>query len=91
MLSWIALIVVLAALIVIGTWAWGSMFGHKPVPTDAFLETDVPAANRAALARGDINAIAFDVVPHGYRQEQVDDLLNALRDAQNQPENLKKD
>lgn len=75
MLSWILLIVVLAALVVIGTWAFGRIFGRGEILRPADESKTVIAENRAALERGDFSAITFELVPRGYRQDQVDDLL----------------
>ena len=75
MLSWILLIVVLLALVVLGTWAWGSIFGRGEVLDDLDEKRDVLANNQRALQDGNFDDIKFDVVSHGYRQSQVDALL----------------
>lgn len=78
MLSWIVLIVVLIAFVVLGTWAWGAIFGRGEMLPPLDEPQAVMAKNRRALAEGDFSSIAFEVVPRGYRQDQVDDLLAAL-------------
>lgn len=78
MLSWIVLIVVLVALVILGTWAWGTIFGRGEVLPPLDEPRSVMASNRRAVEEGDFRAIAFEVVPRGYHQDQVDDLLAAL-------------
>ncbi len=75
MLSWIVLIVVLIAFIVIGTWLWGSVFGPGTVMDPPDEPQKVLENNRAAAAQGRFEDVQFEVVPRGYRQDQVDDLL----------------
>lgn len=81
MLSWILLIVVLLVLIVLGTWAWGSIFGRGEVLEDLEEPRDVVANNKRALAEDNFDDIKFDVVSHGYRQSQVDALLAEVEKA----------
>lgn len=78
MLSWILLIVVLIAFIVIGTWVWGSIFGRGTVMDPPDEPQKVLENNRAAAAQGRFDDVQFEVVPRGYRQDQVDDLLAQL-------------
>ncbi|MDK4278906.1 DivIVA domain-containing protein [Corynebacterium accolens] len=78
MLSWIVLIVVLIAFIVIGTWLWGSIFGPGTVVDPPDEPQKVLENNRVAAAQGRFEDVQFEVVPRGYRQDQVDDLLAQL-------------
>ena len=78
MLSWIVLIVVLIAFIVIGTWLWGSIFGPGTVMDPPDEPQKVLENNRVAAAQGRFDDVQFEVVPRGYRQDQVDDLLAQL-------------
>lgn len=78
MLSWIVLIVVLIAFIVIGTWLWGSIFGPGTVMDPPDEPQKVLENNRVAAAQGRFDDVQFEVVPRGYRQDQVDDLLSQL-------------
>ncbi|MBK4140303.1 DivIVA domain-containing protein [Corynebacterium macginleyi] len=78
MLSWIVLIVVLIAFIVIGTWVWGSIFGPGTVMDPPDEPQRVLENNRVAAAQGRFDDVHFEVVPRGYRQDQVDDLLAHL-------------
>ena len=79
MLSWIFLILILAAFVVIGTWSFTYFFGgEKVMPARPDREVDINAYNAQAVRQGDFTAVAFDVVPHGYRQDQVDALLDEL-------------
>lgn len=73
MLSWILLIAVLLALVILGTWVWGSIFGRGEVFSDLDERRDLVKDNREALRED-----RFDVVSYGYRQTQVDALLNEL-------------
>lgn len=81
MLSWIVLICLLGVLVVLGIWLWGGVFGRGEVMEPAPDSTRIMEHNRAAIARGDIDAVRLEVVSRGYRQDQVDDLIAALTDA----------
>lgn len=77
MISWLLLIVLLLALTAIGTWLWGSVFGRgellEPLDPDTTREE-----NLRAVTEGDIDGIEFEIVPRGYRPEQVDEVIAAL-------------
>lgn len=77
MISWLLLIILLAAFTAVGTWFWGSVFGRgeleEPLDPD-----DTRAANRRAVAHGDLDGIQFEIVRRGYRPEQVDEVIEAL-------------
>ncbi|GAB3696891.1 DivIVA domain-containing protein [Corynebacterium nasicanis] len=77
MISWLLLIILLLALTVLGTWFWGSVFGRGELlaPLDP---ADTREANLRAVAEGDIDAVQFEIVPRGYRPEQVDEVIAAL-------------
>lgn len=85
MLSWIFLMAVVAALVIIGT-AVTSRFvaDHEVDPSESSIaaspanQEGVLRANRHALLTGAVEDIRFDVVPYGYRQDQVDALLDEL-------------
>lgn len=76
MLSWILLLVVLAAVVVLGTWFWGTVFGRgevlDPIDEPATLVDD----NRAAVAEGRPEDVRFEMVTRGYRPEQVDAVID---------------
>ena len=78
MMSWILLIVVLIALIIIGTWAWGSFVDRGPVMDAPDKAVDTDRENLRALEEGRFDDLRFDVVARGYRQDQVDALLAAV-------------
>lgn len=77
MLSWLLLIALLAAFTVLGVWFWGSVFGRgellEPLDPQETLE-----ANRRAVGAGKIDDVQFELVPRGYRPEQVDDVIAHL-------------
>ncbi|MCS5478888.1 DivIVA domain-containing protein [Corynebacterium hylobatis] len=77
MFSWLLLIIVLLALIAVGIWFWGAVFGRGEVlpPLDADNTRD---RNEQAVAAGDLNSVQFEIVHRGYRPEQVDDVLDQL-------------
>ncbi|OFP62857.1 cell division protein DivIVA [Corynebacterium sp. HMSC074C01] len=75
MLSWILLIVVLIALVIIGTWAWGSLVGRGTVMEAPDKAVNTNAENLRAFEEGRFDDLRFDVVARGYRQDQVDALL----------------
>lgn len=78
MLSWILLILVLAALVAVGTWMWGTVFGRGEVLPPIGDAAVVREANRQAVADGDLGAVTFELVPRGYRPEQVDEVIAHL-------------
>lgn len=78
MLSWILLIVVLAALVVLGIWASGHLFGRGEALPPMEETHDVIEANKRAVEQGRLDDIALEVVPRGYRQDQVDALIAQL-------------
>ncbi|WP_293820473.1 DivIVA domain-containing protein [uncultured Corynebacterium sp.] len=80
MLSWIMLLLFLIALTVIGTWVWGSIFGRGEVMHPLDEPENVRKNNRAAIRKGRFDQVKFEVVPRGYRQDQVDDLLVQLEE-----------
>lgn len=78
MLSWIVLIAILILLIIFGTWAWSATFGWFDGLGTPDADIDVPRANRSAVENNRFEDIAFDVVARGYRQDQVDDVIESL-------------
>ena len=78
MLSWIVLILMLVILGIVSIWAWGSLFGTDPVALERSDRERVLQSNRDAIAGGDIDSLVFEVVPRGYRQEQVDAAIGEL-------------
>ncbi|MCZ9294216.1 cell division protein DivIVA [Corynebacterium meitnerae] len=79
MLSWILLILVIAAVFVFGIWLSASLFGRGEVLPPMDEPADVIAANRAAVAEGRFEDITLEVVARGYRQDQVDALVEDFR------------
>ena len=77
MLTWIFYVVVLAFLVLLFSVIFGPLFG--PGSAKGARGRDREQANAAALAEGRIDDVAFDVVSRGYRQDQVDALLEELR------------
>lgn len=80
MLSWILLIVVLAALVVLGTWFWGTVFGRGEVLEPIDDPDTLRADNRAAVSAGETEKVRFPLVTRGYRPELVDDVIAQLKD-----------
>ncbi|STC70155.1 hypothetical protein [Corynebacterium pilosum] len=78
MLSWILLIIVVVAFVVLGTWAFGKIFGRGELLPPMEDTHDVIAHNRRAVHEGRIEDIELEVVPRGYRQDQVDALVATL-------------
>ncbi|WPF66966.1 MULTISPECIES: DivIVA domain-containing protein [unclassified Corynebacterium] len=77
-LMWILLILVLGALTVVGTWAWGRIFGRGEVDAPVLDQARVREHNQEALDRGDLDDVRFDLVIRGYRPDQVDAVVEAL-------------
>lgn len=94
MLSWLLLILVIAAIAVFGAWVSASVFGRGETLPPMDEPHDVIEANRAAVDAGRIDEIALEVVPRGYRQDQVDALIEQLAAkcgmAELEPENQRK-
>ncbi|WP_257161497.1 cell division protein DivIVA [Corynebacterium cystitidis] len=80
MLSWILLIIVVLALIVVGTSAFGRIFGRGELLPPMEESQSVIANNRQAVCDGRIDDVELEVVPRGYRQDQVDALIEMLMD-----------
>lgn len=79
MLSWIVLIILLALLVALGTWIWGRFLGRGEVMDAGETPKAVMEDNRRAVAADDLDSVRFDVVSHGYRQDQVDDVIAVLQ------------
>lgn len=78
MLTWILLIVLLAALVVLGTFFWGKVFGRGEVLPPLDEPETVIEDNRRRVGAGQVDEIRFELVPRGYRPEQVDDVIEHL-------------
>lgn len=78
MLSWVLLFLVIAVIAVLGVWVSASLFGRGEALPPMDEPADVIAANRAAVSAGRYDDIALEVVPRGYRQDQVDALIAQL-------------
>ncbi|WKD57882.1 hypothetical protein CAPI_06710 [Corynebacterium capitovis DSM 44611] len=88
MLSWILLILIVALVAVLGLITSAAVFGRgevvEPLPPTA----DVIARNRRAVEAGDIDAIELEVVPRGYRMDQVDALIEQLAEGRRSGEGV---
>lgn len=78
MLSWILLIVVLAVFTVLGIWCSAELFGRGEVLPPLDEPVSVIESNRRAVEEGRFDDIVLEVVPRGYRQDQVDALIAQL-------------
>lgn len=78
MLSWLLLIAVLLVLIVLCTWAWSATFGWFDGLGTVDEDVDVVRSNRKAVKNDKFDDLEFDVVGRGYRQDQVDDVIESL-------------
>ncbi|NLF90665.1 MAG: DivIVA domain-containing protein [Corynebacterium marinum] len=77
MFSWVLLVIVLAAFVVLGVWFWGSVFGRGEVlpPLDP---DETRRLNQQAVGARDLDSVQFELVYRGYRPEQVDDVIGRL-------------
>lgn len=78
MLTWILLIIVLAALVVVGTWSWGKIFGRGEVLAPMPEPKTTVEYNRRLVDGGDVADVRFELATRGYRPAQVDDVLDQL-------------
>lgn len=78
MLSWILLLILLALFTVAFTWLFGKLFGRGEILPPATVEEDLIGQNKELIAEGDVANLKFDIVPRGYRPEQVDAALDEL-------------
>lgn len=78
MFTWLLLIILLAVLVVLGTWFWGSVFGRGEVLPPIEDPTDVSGENLRQVEAGEWDGLRFEIVPRGYRPEQVDEVLEGL-------------
>lgn len=78
MLTWIVMIVVLAALIVLFTWLFAKLFGRGETAMPLPDNDEIIEHNRRVVGQGDIDDIVFETVLRGYRQDQVDDVVAHL-------------
>lgn len=78
MLTWILLILALIVLTVLFTWIFGSLFGRGEILPPTEEPEDLIRRNRECIAAGDFAGLGFDVVPRGYRPEQVEALIADL-------------
>ncbi|MFP7366069.1 hypothetical protein SFC07_09890 [Corynebacterium callunae] len=79
MLTWLLMIVILAALIVIFTWVFAKVFGRGEQSLPLPENNDVIEHNRQVVGAGEIDDIMFETVLRGYRQDQVDDVIAHLK------------
>lgn len=76
--SWLMLLVLLVVFTGIATFFWGTIFGKGEVMDPKPDVDELKDVNREFAKSGDFQRISFDVVPRGYRQDQVDDMLEQL-------------
>ncbi|WP_315159423.1 DivIVA domain-containing protein [Corynebacterium durum] len=83
MFTWIFYVLVLSALIALFSVMFGHFFGGDnliPAEVDAGLESAARIdANAAAVSDNRFDNISFDVVLRGYRQDQVDAVIENMR------------
>ena len=83
MFTWIFYVLVLSALIVLFSVMFGHFFGGDnliPAEADAGMESAARIdANAAAVSDNRFDNISFDVVLRGYRQDQVDAVIENMR------------
>ena len=83
MFTWIFYVLVLSALIALFSVMFGYFFGGDnliPAEADAELESAARIdANAAAVSDNRFDNISFDVVLRGYRQDQVDAVIENMQ------------
>lgn len=73
------MIIVLIALIVIFTWVFAKLFGRGEQTLPLPENNEIVEHNRQAVGEGNVDNIMFDTVIRGYRQDQVDDVIEHLK------------
>ncbi|AKK02819.1 hypothetical protein [Corynebacterium epidermidicanis] len=78
MLTWLLYIVALIIIVALLTWGFGKVLGRGEIMPELVDHESLLKLNEAALGRGDFDALTFDTVLRGYRQDQVDPVIGAL-------------
>ncbi|GAB3939664.1 hypothetical protein FHE74_01085 [Corynebacterium tapiri] len=78
MISWILLVIALVALTVLGTYFFGHLLGRGEVVRPIDDHVDHRARNVAAVLDRRLDDLQFELVPRGYRPDQVDAVIDAL-------------
>lgn len=78
MIVWLLYIVGLAVAVAVLTLIFGKVFGRGEVMPPLADNADIKQLNAQALERGDVTAVRFDTVIRGYRQDQVDAVIEQL-------------
>lgn len=78
MLSWILLILLLIIMIILLTGIFSKIFGRGEPIEPAVSTAETIRNNSRAIAAGRMGEIQFDLVPRGYRQDQVDAVIEDL-------------
>lgn len=79
MLSWILLLLVLAAFVVLGTWFFGTIFGRGEILEPMEDPAAVADKNRSLIEEGRVDDIRFELTFRGYRPEHVDAVIDDLK------------
>lgn len=78
MLTWLLYLCGLIAAVAVLTLVFGKAFGRGEIMPPLADTRSVQELNAEAVKRGDIDMIRFDTVIRGYRQDQVDAVIDAL-------------
>lgn len=78
MLTWLLYLCGLIAAVAVLTLVFGKAFGRGEIMPPLADTRSVQELNAEAVKRGDIDTIRFDTVIRGYRQDQVDAVIDAL-------------
>ena len=82
LVMWLIVFVALAVFVVAFWYLFNVLFGRdeelEPVSSEA-----VEQSNSAAIADGRFNDLRFELVPRGYRQDQVDEVIRLLAERVN--------
>ncbi|ADK28577.1 DivIVA domain-containing protein [Corynebacterium pseudotuberculosis] len=78
MVSWIVLIVLLVIFVAVLSWLLGALFGRGEASEPLCTSSDLTMQNVEAVRRGDLESVRFETVLRGYRQDQVDAVIEEL-------------
>lgn len=79
MFAWIIMLAIATFVGLLLLWMWGSLLGRGETNAPVHSSEAVWAVNDAAIAEGRLGDLGFELAVRGYRQDQVDRVIDQLR------------